>query len=287
LPSRTTHLIYSVLLEELMALPLLADEQNLVRKVELKTPVETWIEKPVNYLDIHIFGSHVYVRCNTLETTKLDLKSRKCLFLGYADGVKGYRLWDLTAHKVVVSRDVVFIEDTIQENEEGAHVLMKGEKVAANLYQLKGEIMEEAKASIASHIPSHRVAITWHQKLGHMSEQGIEILVERKLLPGLRKVYLPFCEHCVISKQHRLKFKTSNSRSVYVLELVHSDVYPIKKKFDVFEVFKVYKARVELDSGKKIKFLRTNNKGEYTGDEFDIFYRQEGIKRQFTTAYTP
>ncbi|GKD85212.1 retrovirus-related pol polyprotein from transposon TNT 1-94 [Tanacetum coccineum] len=125
-----------------------------------------------------------------------------------------------------------------------------------------------------------------------MSEQGMKILVERNLLPGLTKVSLPFYEHYVISKQHRLKFKTLNSRSVYVLELVHSDVwqapdlslggtkyfisfiddysrrcwvYPIKKKSHVFEVFKVYKAWVKLDSGKKIKCLRTDNGGEYTG----------------------
>ncbi|GKD88589.1 hypothetical protein Tco_1364096, partial [Tanacetum coccineum] len=45
-------------------------------------------------------------------------------------------------------------------------------------------------------------------------------------------------------------------------------VYQIKKKSDVFEVFKVYKALVELDFGKKIKCLRTDNRGEYTGDEF-------------------
>nr|GEX52189.1 hypothetical protein [Tanacetum cinerariifolium] len=36
-------------------------------------------------------------------------------------------------------------------------------------------------------------------------------------------------------------------------------VYPIKKKSDVFEVFKVYKAQVELDSGKKIKCLSMDN----------------------------
>ncbi|GJS95085.1 gag-pol polyprotein [Tanacetum coccineum] len=87
--------------------------------VELKTPIEMWTGKPVNYSDLRIFGSPVYVMYNTQETTKLDPKSRKCLFFGYADGVKGYRLWDLTAHKVVVSRDVVFMEDKIQENEEG------------------------------------------------------------------------------------------------------------------------------------------------------------------------
>ncbi|GJX66453.1 hypothetical protein Tco_0300796 [Tanacetum coccineum] len=32
--------------------------------------------------------------------------------------------------------------------------------------KLKGEIMEEAEASVASHSSSHIVAITWHQKLG-------------------------------------------------------------------------------------------------------------------------
>nr|GFB80676.1 Gag-Pol polyprotein [Tanacetum cinerariifolium] len=183
----------------------------------------------------------------------------------------------------------VEIQNKIIKIIKGTLVLMRGEKVAGNLYRLKGETMEEAEASVASHSPSHRVAITWHQKLGHMSEQEMNILVERKLLPGLIKVSLPFCEHCVISKQHRLKFKTSNSRSVYVLELVHYDVwqslvlslrgakyfvsfiddnsrrcwvYPIKKKSDVFEVFKVYKARLKLDSRKKIKCLGTDNGGE-------------------------
>nr|GEW52879.1 Gag-Pol polyprotein [Tanacetum cinerariifolium] len=130
--------------------------------------------------------------------------------------------------------------------------------------KLKGETMKEAEASVTLHSLSHKVVISWHQKVGHMSEQGMKILVDRKLLPGLTKVSLPFCEYCVINKQHRLKFKASNSKSVSVLELVYSDVYPIKKKSDVFEVFKVYKARVELDYGKKIKYLRTDNRGEYT-----------------------
>ncbi|KAL4361851.1 hypothetical protein GQ457_04G011270 [Hibiscus cannabinus] len=141
-------------------------------------------------------------------------------------------------------------------------------------------------------------AMLWHQKLGHMSEQGMKVLVEQKLLPGLTKVSLPLCEHCITSKQHRLKFNTSNSRGKTVLELVHSDVwqapvtslggakyfvsfiddysrrcwvYPIKKKADVFSTFKVFKARVELDSGNKIKCFRSDNGGEYTSDEFDDF----------------
>lgn len=196
----------------------------------------------------------------------------------------------------------------------GALVLMKGEKVAAKLYMLKGETLSELEASVASSSSSEKATTVWHQKLGHMSEQGMKILAEKKLLPGLTKVSLSFCEHCVTSKQHRLKFSTSNSRSKVILELVHSDVwqapfislggakyfvsfiddysrrcwvYPIKSKADVFSVFKVFKARVELESEKKIKCLRTDNGGEYTGDVFSQFCKVEGIKRQFTTSYTP
>ncbi|GJU61796.1 gag-pol polyprotein [Tanacetum coccineum] len=63
--------------------------------------MEMWTRNPVTYLDLHIFGSPVYGMYNTQESTKIDPRSRKCLFLGYADGVKGYRLWDPTAHKEV------------------------------------------------------------------------------------------------------------------------------------------------------------------------------------------
>ncbi|KAL4323155.1 hypothetical protein GQ457_11G027600 [Hibiscus cannabinus] len=55
---------------------------------------------------------------NAQEISKLDPKSRKCKFLGYTDGVKGYRLWDPTARKVIISRDVIFVEDKLQREEE-------------------------------------------------------------------------------------------------------------------------------------------------------------------------
>jgi transposase InsO family protein len=56
-------------------------------------------------------------------------------------------------------------------------------------------------------------------------------------------------------------------------------VYLIRRKVDVLAVFKTFKARVKLESEKKIKCLRTDNGGEYTSDEFDNFYQYEGIKR--------
>ena len=54
-------------------------------------------------------------------------------------------------------------------------------------------------------------------------------------------------------------------------------VHPIKKKSNVFPVFKEYKVRVELESGEKIKCLMIDNSEEYTDSKFFTFCKQEGI----------
>ncbi|XP_073122973.1 uncharacterized mitochondrial protein AtMg00300-like [Henckelia pumila] len=107
---------------------------------------------------------------------------------------------------------------------KGALVVMKAEKVAANLYVLLEETHKEAELAVASIGSGEESTVLWHRKLRHMSERGMKILSERKLLPGITKVNLPFCEHCITSKQHRLKFGTSNAKSKCILELIHSDV---------------------------------------------------------------
>jgi len=63
-------------------------------------------------------------------------------------------------------------------------------------------------------------------------------------------------------------------------------VYPIKKKSDVFSIFKEFKARVELESEKKITCFRTDNGGKYTDEDFLTFCKQAGIQRKFTIVDT-
>ena len=42
---------------------------------------------------------------------KLDNKLEKCIFIGYKDGIKGYKMWNPITRIVVYSRDVILRED--------------------------------------------------------------------------------------------------------------------------------------------------------------------------------
>ena len=42
---------------------------------------------------------------------KLDNKLEKCIFIGYKDEIKGYKMWNPITRIVVYSRDVILRED--------------------------------------------------------------------------------------------------------------------------------------------------------------------------------
>jgi hypothetical protein len=74
------------------------------------TPQEVWIGKKPSLTHIKVFGCDAYVHIPKENTSKLDKKAEKCIFIGYKDGLKRYKLWKLETKKVVYSRDVVFRE---------------------------------------------------------------------------------------------------------------------------------------------------------------------------------
>ncbi|KAL8140605.1 hypothetical protein V2J09_006626 [Rumex salicifolius] len=135
-------------------------------------------------------------------------------------------------------------------------------------------------------------ASLWHKRLGHISKQRIQRLVSDGILDSLDLTDYEVCVECVKGKLTNTR-KISANRSTDVLELIHSDIcepfptaawngqqyfitfiddysrygyiYLIREKSQSLDVFKSYKAEVELQLGKKIKAVKSDRGGEYYG----------------------
>jgi len=204
------------------------------------------------------------------------------------------------------------IQGGVMKVYKGILLVMKTKKVG-NLFQLEGRT-ELDHVSTVSENDSNSIRL-WHQRLGHMSERGLNILSDGKLLPNLKSVKLDFCKHCLFWKQSKQKFRTGKHTSKGILDYINSDVwgqspitsygglsyfvsfiddfskkvwvYMLKNKFDVFTVLKQFRALVENITGRTIKCLRTDNGGEFTSKEFDNYCKEAGIERHKTIVYTP
>lgn len=76
--------------------------------IDFKVPEEKWSNAKPSYQHLRVFGYLAYVHTNQ---GKLNPKARKGVFLGYPNGVKGYKIWLLEERKCVISRDVIFNEN--------------------------------------------------------------------------------------------------------------------------------------------------------------------------------
>ena len=61
----------------------------------------------------------------------------------------------------------------------------------------------------------------------------------------------------------------------------------IASKDEAATAIKQFKARTEVESGRKLKALRTDRGGEFTPIEFGEYMANHGVHRQLTAPYSP
>ena len=76
--------------------------------LNFKTPMHVWSGLKPNLSHLRLFGCIAYVLINQ---GKLNLRAVKGIFIGYATGVKGYKVWLLNEKKRIISRNIVFHEN--------------------------------------------------------------------------------------------------------------------------------------------------------------------------------
>ncbi|PKI38686.1 hypothetical protein CRG98_040923 [Punica granatum] len=67
--------------------------------------------KAPDFTHIRTFGCLCYAHNRPLNKDKFEAHSRRCIFMGYQYGKRGWRVYDLKIQEILVSRDVKFCED--------------------------------------------------------------------------------------------------------------------------------------------------------------------------------
>lgn len=172
--------------------------------------------------------------------------------------------------------------------ENGSFKVYKGSLIVMKAFRNNGLYTLDGKTVISGvvNVLSTTVDKTrlWHQRLGHVSQRGLEELYKQGLLCGDKIETLEFCEHCVKGKAKRLRFSTAEHRTEGVFDYVHSDlwgpsrvvshggaryflsiiddysrklwVYLMKNKNDTFKKFKDWKVLKESKETENRQWVR-------------------------------
>ena len=172
--------------------------------------------------------------------------------------------------------------------------------------------------STSFHVQKSNKWFLWYHGLGHPSDNILRTALSSynnsMNCTNSMSNSVSHCKHCLSGKMHKLPFNKFVFLASKPLELVHSDVwgpapitsindfryyfvfivefskftwvYLLKNKFDVFDVFKYFKAYIETQLNTQIKILRTYGSGENTSNAFNNFCSSSDIIHQTSCPHT-
>lgn len=158
----------------------------------------------------------------------------------------------------------------------------------------------------------------WHARYGHLNFNVLRKLARLGMVRGLPRIehVEQLCDGCLVGKQRRASFPLqAKRRAEGLLDLVHGDLCgpispatPAGKRYFLLlvddksrymwltllqskdqaaEAIKRFKAGTEVETGRRLRLLRTDRGGEFTVATFAAYCADEGIGRQLTAPYSP
>ena len=161
---------------------------------------------------------------------------------------------------------------------------------------------------------------TLHRNLGHIAADTIRSLIKDHAIEGIELTddgSPIICDSCNYAKMTRkpIKHERSTPSALQFGEEIHTDLWGpspvaslggrryyitftddatrytriniLRNKSDALESYRALTAWAHTQHGVKIKTLRSDRGGEYTGRAFTLYLQQEGTERRLTTHDTP
>lgn len=158
---------------------------------------------------------------------------------------------------------------------------------------------------------------TWHMRLGHLNQASIQQLTTRAtglhIGPARPQTLNMKCDSCLRGSQHKSisRFRSANTTRrlqhvwtdikgpllakdihgfrymvVFVDEFTRwTEEYPMLTRSDLFNVYKLYEARMERITGERILNLHAD--GKYIGNDLRTHLRNHGVALLLTQPYAP
>ncbi|RDX85623.1 putative mitochondrial protein, partial [Mucuna pruriens] len=142
-----------------------------------------------------------------------------------------------------------------------------------------------------------RYLLVTEQKLGQLPEIGFTTSISGILHLVYSNIYFhiysqrsmpsPLSDIYQVSKHHCASFLSSNSKSIAPFNLVHSNIYLMKHKYEVCQIFVNFFRLVKNQFGKSVKRIQSNNDTEYVNLEFSDLVTYQVIIHELTCVNIP
>ncbi|KAH7845363.1 hypothetical protein Vadar_001167 [Vaccinium darrowii] len=158
----------------------------------------------------------------------------------------------------------------------------------------------------------------WHERYGHLGFESLRKLSRGGMVRGLPQLdhVDQLCDACLAGKQRRAPFpQEAKHWATGRLDLVHGDlcgpVTPathggrsyflllvndfsryiwlvlLSSKDEAVGAIMKFQSGVEVETGRKLRALRTDRGGEFTSVTFGEYCAEKGVQRQLTAPYSP
>ncbi|GJR68724.1 putative ribonuclease H-like domain-containing protein [Tanacetum coccineum] len=142
-------------------------------------------------------------------------------------------------------------------------------------FDMKNIVPKESLTCLVAKATSDE-SMLWHRRLGHINFKNINKLVKENLVRGLPLKCFEndqTCVACLKGKQHRASCLLRFSF--------------LATKDETSEILKNFIKERENLVDKKVKIIRCDNGTEFKNKVMDDFYREKGIRREYSVARTP